>query len=487
VGAALRRRIVTASVAALATLAVSGTAQAALPGLVSDLTWGISSSDQDKTVAAMQDVGARWTRISVQWKAWETTPGQYAPWEVARTDRAIQLSKQAGVKVLLMVYNAPSWASGTNDSAQDNVPHNPSDYANFMRYVANRYKGQVDAFELWNEPDIKAFWGTGPNAAAYVQLLKAGHDAVKAVDPSATIVSAGLSWDYTNYLGAMYHAGAKGYFDVLAIHPYPTGPLSGWQSSYRAARKTELAAGDDKPIWFTEFGMNTSSDSSAWQKGVSLQQQADLLTQSFQLAAQDPYVGVIFYYNFRNDWWGNDDQSSMEAQFGLMSTKFVPKPAYYAFKAYAQSLGSSGGGSGSGSGGSNPPPPQDAAPAVSLTAPTAGGQFENGLGFAANASDDKGVAQVRFLVDGTVVATDRSAPYSGSWRAPKGLSWGVHTVTAVAVDTAGHTTTSAAVRVNHIRRAVKPARMRRLASWKPTRHHTRPHGVRERQHLLRRG
>src|SRR4051794_12301208 len=453
--------------AALTGLTLSGAAQAALPGLVTDLTWGISSSDQDKTVAAMTDVGARWARLSIQWKAWETTPGQYAPWEVARTDRAIQLSKQAGVHVLLDVVNAPAWASSTNDGDQGNLPRDPADFGNFMRYVANRYKGQVDAYEMWNEPDIQRFWNAGPNAGAYVQLLKAGYGAVKAVDPQALVVSGGLSWDYTNYLGAMYRAGAKGSFDVLAIHPYPTGALSGWQNSYRAARKTELAAGDDKPIWFTEFGINTSSDPNAWQKGVSLQVQADLLTQAFQLAAQDSYVDAIFYYNFRNNWWGNDSPTDMEDQFGLMTTKFVTKPAYYAFKAYSETLGPGSGGSG----GTPPPPPPDAPPTVALTAPTAGAAFENGLALAATASDDKGVTQVRFLVDGKVVATDSSAPYGFSWQAPKRLSYGGHSVTAVAVDTAGHTTTSAAVNVNRIRRAVKPARVRRLASWKPAARH----------------
>src|SRR5436305_1056872 len=179
----------------------------------------------------MKDVGARWTRITIQWKAWETSPGTYASVEVARTDRAIQISKAAGINVLLEVHNAPAWASNTNDSGQGNVPRDPAMYASFLRYLAARYKGQVDAYELWNEPDIQRFWNPGPNAATYPALLKAGYQAVKSVDASALVVSAGLSWDYTNFLGKMYASGARGNFDVLAIHPYPVGPLTNWQSS----------------------------------------------------------------------------------------------------------------------------------------------------------------------------------------------------------------------------------------------------------------
>jgi len=448
-----------ATIAALAGVSASS-ASAALPGLVTDLTWGISSSDQDRTVAAMKDVNAKWTRLQIQWKAWETSPGTYAPWEVARTDRAIQLCRAAGIHVDLNVVNAPAWASNTNDSGLGNVPRNNADLANFMSMLANRYKGQVEAYELWNEPDISRFWNTGPNPAAYTALLKAGYASVKAADPSALVVSAGLSWDYTNFLGKMYDNGAKGNFDVLALHPYPVGPLSNWQSSYRAGRSTEVSHGDNKPIWFTEFGFNTANDPSAWQPGVTLQQQADLVTQAYTLVQQDPYVQVAFYYNFRNNWWGNDNPSSMEDQFGLMYTTFAPKPAYYAFKAV-----------GAGVNETPPPPPPpppptppapvDTPPSVQLTAPVAGTAFTSSLAFAANASDDHGISEVRFLVDGSVVATVRSAPYAATWSVPAKVSYGTHSVTAVAVDSAGQTTNSAAVSVTRVKKRLRAVVARR--------------------------
>jgi hypothetical protein len=446
---------------------LASAAKAATPGLVTDLTWGISNSDQDRTVAAMQDVGARWTRLQIQWKAWETSPGTYAPWEVARTDRAIQLCRAAGIHVDLNVVNAPAWASNTNDSDLGNVPRNNADFANFMRYLATRYKGEVDAYELWNEPDIGRFWNTGPNAAAYTALLKAGYVAVKTADPNALVVSAGLSWDYTNFLGKMYDNGAKGSFDVLALHPYPVGSLGNWQSSYRAGRKTELAHGDDKPIWFTEFGFNTSSDTSAWQPGVTLQQQADLVTQAYTLVREDPYVEVAFYYNFRNNWWGHDDQSSMEDQFGLMYTTFAPKPAYYAFKAIGTEAATTPAPPPPSAPPTPPPPPADAPPSVELAAPVAGSAFTSALAFAASAADDHGVSEVRFLFDGNVVATDRDAPYEAVWSVPKKVGYGTHRVSAVAVDSAGQARSSAPVSVMRVKnrlRAVIAQRTRRAAA-----------------------
>src|SRR5207302_11360441 len=99
---------------------------------------------------------------------------------------------------------------------------------------------------------------------------------------------------------------------------------------YREIRNTMLSHGDDKPIWFTELGWSTTSE----QCGVSEATQASYLTKAFQLAAQDPYVQVAFWYNLRNNYW-NADADTVEARYGLMRTDFSHKASYDAFKACA--------------------------------------------------------------------------------------------------------------------------------------------------------
>lgn len=321
-----------------ASLGFAARAQAAEPALVTDLTWGISNADQDRTMAALVDSHARWARLSIQWKAWEPTEGEFASWELARTDRAIRLAKQAGIHVLLDVLNAPAWASPTDTSGLGNVPRDPAVFGRFMSLVAARYRGLVDAYEIWNEPDVAAFWNGGPDPYAYTALLKAAYAAVKEQDPSALVVSGGLSWNYDKFLSAMYAAGAKDSFDVLALHPYTTRSLSQWVSSIRLARRTELANGDTRPIWLTEFGFNTSVDASAWQPGVTEAEQAQLVTDAYRLLDGERYVQVAFYYGLRNNWWSHDDPTSMDACFGLLRTDFSPKPAFSAFRSYALSF-----------------------------------------------------------------------------------------------------------------------------------------------------
>jgi hypothetical protein len=91
-------------------------------------------------------------------------------------------------------------------------------------------------------------------------------------------------------------------------------------------------------------------------------------------------------------------------------------------------------------GGGNTPP------TVSLTSPTAGQTFAAGaaIALAATATDDGGVVRVEFRVDGALVGTDASSPYTFS---ATGIAAGSHAATATAVDNGSPalSTTSTAV------------------------------------------
>jgi peptidoglycan/xylan/chitin deacetylase (PgdA/CDA1 family) len=93
------------------------------------------------------------------------------------------------------------------------------------------------------------------------------------------------------------------------------------------------------------------------------------------------------------------------------------------------------------------------APTVSLTSPATGASIPRGtvVTVAANATDTgSGVAQVTFAANGTTLGTDTTAPYQISWNTRK-TSFGQQTLTAVATDVAGTSTTSAGVTVTIIK------------------------------------
>ncbi len=86
----------------------------------------------------------------------------------------------------------------------------------------------------------------------------------------------------------------------------------------------------------------------------------------------------------------------------------------------------------------------NASPTISITAPTAGSAYLTGdpVTIDATAADADGtVTNVQFLVDGVVVGSDATAPYSFTWTSTVGS----HSLTARATDDLGAQTTSAPV------------------------------------------
>jgi len=87
-------------------------------------------------------------------------------------------------------------------------------------------------------------------------------------------------------------------------------------------------------------------------------------------------------------------------------------------------------------------------PTATVTAPS-GGTVTGTVSITADSSDPApgtGVASVQFLVDGNVVGTDTSAPYSTSWNTATTTN-GSHAITVRATDGAGNTVVSAPVQV----------------------------------------
>ncbi len=96
--------------------------------------------------------------------------------------------------------------------------------------------------------------------------------------------------------------------------------------------------------------------------------------------------------------------------------------------------------------GSVPDPPEDLPPTVTILTPEDGDMVSGTVAVDVSASDDIGVSAVELYLDGDVIATDTSTPFSFSWSSTLDRD-GAHVLEAVAYDTAGNTGTSPAVAV----------------------------------------
>jgi len=172
----------------------------------------------------------------VSWREINTAPGVYN-W--ATLDKVMALAEANGADVLYAFGATPEWAARPGCKGQADVkgPQSscpPADNASFVAFakeLATRYKGRIDAYEMWNEGNIGTFWKGTPEELAEMTL--AGAAAVKAADPNAKVVSASmttrLATSFTRFLPAWTaRLGAAGWpIDAFAIHSYPAGSHPG--------------------------------------------------------------------------------------------------------------------------------------------------------------------------------------------------------------------------------------------------------------------
>jgi hypothetical protein len=454
------RRLLGALVCAIAILAPAAAAQAAPTGVnVSYLSNNgdpyVSApgnlpgdpSDTARTWQDLQDSGAKTVR---SFATWSQLRGATRALEMGKYIQFVSKANARGMKVILTV---------TGDR---NSMATPSAYAAVVADLATQLRGKDVAYEVWNEEDDTTFWANGPQPAAYTALLKAAYPAIKAADPAAVVLVGGLVANDYQFVSDLYANGAKGSFDGVAVHTdtaclttdpseyyrEPNGNIGRYSfTGYREVRGVMLANGDDKPVWMTELGWSStaaicSRGDRAGTKagGVTQAQQADFLTKAYQCVAGDAYVQQAAWFNLHDLSTGSPDDSQ---NLGLITTSFVRKPAFTAFQRAATAAPIDCGGV-----------KDTGVPVVRLLAPTDGQQYLTSLPISVQATDDQGVNDIDLLVDGKevplkTVKSGTGASVKFEWGGAKNLSYGPHTVVALAHDEAKNEG-KAVARVTHV-------------------------------------
>jgi hypothetical protein len=146
--------------------------------------YGIQADPRGDTAANIGHIkalGFNWVKLQMAWKDVESAPGDYS-WP--SWDPVINAYHVNGIQILLSIPKAPDWARPLDDDKSvEGPPQDPAKYAEFVARVADRYRGQVQFIEIWNEQNL---WyeagGLGRiNAANYVQLLQLSYQAIKSV------------------------------------------------------------------------------------------------------------------------------------------------------------------------------------------------------------------------------------------------------------------------------------------------------------------
>ncbi len=191
------------------------------------------------------DTGTSWTSLEPQQGVWNWQP----------LDIWVAAAEQHGVEdILLTLGQTPPWASTSPDDVNyigAGAPAPPTDnqyWRDYITAVAQRYKGRIRYYEIWNEPNDPTYY-TG-TVAELAELTAEAYSIIKSVDPGNTVLSPAAY--VPGYLDQLLKAGIAQNVDMIAYHFYETPP----EAAAAAIANVDLVMAANgvsaMPLWATE-------------------------------------------------------------------------------------------------------------------------------------------------------------------------------------------------------------------------------------------
>lgn len=208
----------------------------------------------------------------------------------------------------------PEWAASDKRfcaaSAQPDIrrcqssPIDLRDARDFAEALARRYRGRIQYYELWNEPEYT--FGMSPSEMAL--LSHAIYQSIRNEDPNAKIISVSLNGLHPEYADAYFSSGGVRDVDIVSIHSYPSlrdnnpeaidrnyiGPAPLLSPLISILKKYGL---DAKPLWVTETSWSDRKDDKNFDQKMAFVSRALLLDWSNG-------IDRVYWYAWDHTWLG---------------------------------------------------------------------------------------------------------------------------------------------------------------------------------------
>lgn len=202
---------------------------------------GIRCSQSFQELSVLPRLGCRWVSLSEMagWDRIEDEKGHYDPRSLLVNDDAVSLVHKLGLDVRFAIGRTPRWASTAPEKDPNYSNYPPADFSHlteFARFMADRYKGKVQIWEILGESDLswrgKQGWSDEQAAQNVADFTKAVSEGVRKSGSGARVSACGVSsGNALPFMEKVYEKCFE-YVDDVDIHPYAgirnIGPKGTW-------------------------------------------------------------------------------------------------------------------------------------------------------------------------------------------------------------------------------------------------------------------
>ncbi|OGV74241.1 MAG: hypothetical protein A3K19_14185 [Lentisphaerae bacterium RIFOXYB12_FULL_65_16] len=300
--------------------------------------FGVNHHEFVSSFEPMAAAGIEWSR---HWFCWQWIEPKKGEWRWNWHDERMAAAKESGLKTIGVLggIGQPAWSSPDHvpekSATTPGCPKDMADWEEYVRQVATRYRGKIQAWESWNEISYKADPGLdGWSVEKYVDLHRRTYRILKDIDPTNKVL---VSADSLAFVDRCLKAGLDKDYDGVVVHPYRPGnnpeahcgnALAGKPADIQVMFQDCRAWLSSRPrpdaeIWATEIGWALTGND--WPT-VSEEEHGQYLARTYLLTHGAGCVANLCWHDFSL------------GMFGLCDGKGFPRPAMLSYAALTSRL-----------------------------------------------------------------------------------------------------------------------------------------------------
>ena len=312
------------------------------------------SGNLDREFEMLGEMGVVWVHWDFSWSSIQ--PDNENQWNYDNFDARVQRSNAEGKKIMGMLLYDVNWVHDKFEFPrerrirEEELPY----FVNYAVETVKRYNGKpgsqgyVDAWLIWNEPDLYPRFWTGTKEEFYA-LTKAAAEAIRELDENEGTTTALIGGVFTaiasnEWITGLFESGAMDQVDGIGYHPYSPGPIGSLSFFNHFKQMVEPYGFADK-IWVNEMGYPTYSEKGqipAGRYGTD-QYEGDMpevVTKTFALLAAAGAKNLTWYHLF--DSRAERRENDSEDWFGLVWRKsadeWLIKGGYWGYALCANNI-----------------------------------------------------------------------------------------------------------------------------------------------------
>jgi hypothetical protein len=287
------------------------------------------NTETPEEYALLDEMGVEWILYTFYWHRMEREKGIF---DFSHYDSYVDKGREAGKKIVaVLAYDAP-WLYPDGERRRYIAPENIPLFLNFVEKTVDHFRGRVDAWEIWNEPNFMFWKGSDKE---FFELAKLTALKIRETDLQANILG-GAFWRVPKgFIRAMFKAGALENVDGLAFHPYALNPR-GAVKLYDKFTSVLSEFNYSGPLWITEAGYPTGG---WYPTSVSEDEQPAYVVKTITGIAAKGARALLWYQLFDSYNRGQSlEPRNSEAYFGLVYPDYSRKKGAYAYTLCARYL-----------------------------------------------------------------------------------------------------------------------------------------------------